>query len=98
MKKIKEKKENSIQKRASREQFYKKLSHQRKLLKDSPKDLRILEALKGGFNSEFDFELSETDLKALEKHNSYMEENSTQQINTIQSDIRLNAAIARGKE
>jgi len=34
---------------------------------------------------------------ALDKHNSYMESESSNKINSIQSDIRLNAAISRGK-
>lgn len=98
MKKNKEKTPNSIQKRASREKFYAKLSNQRKQLRTPTKDLRILDQLKKGFNEDLDFDLSETDVKALDKHNAYMEAESSKHINTIQSDIKLNAVIARGKE
>jgi hypothetical protein len=97
MKKINEKTPNSTQKRASREQFYKKLSSQRKMLSQEIKDLRVLNTLKGGFEVDDDFELSEIDTIALNKHNRFMESESSTKINTIQSDIRLTSAIARGK-
>lgn len=97
MKEINEKKPNSATKRASRERFYTKLSSQRKMLSQDTKDLRVLNALKSGFTPEEDFELSETDQLALERHNTYMESESTNKISGIQSDIRLNAAISRGK-
>ena len=96
MKNNKQKIPNSIQKRIAREKFYSKLSSQRKLLAKDIKDLRVLDTLKNGFSEELDFELSETDRLALEKHNSYMESESSNKINGIQSDIRLNAAISRG--
>jgi len=97
MKDNNDKKPNSIVKRAAREQFYSKLASQRKMLAQDIKDLRTLDALKGGFTNDLDFELSETDRLALDKHNSYMESESSNKINSIQSDIRLNAAISRGK-
>lgn len=93
-----EEKPNSVKKRASRELFYKKLTSQRKLLLEESKDLRKLSALKGGFTSEIDFELSDIDRIALDKHNSYMESESSKRIESVQGDIRLTAAIARGKE
>lgn len=93
----KEERPNSIKKRASREQFYGKLSSQRKLLSKDIKDLRVLNTLKGGFADEVDFELSNTDQRALDKHNAYMEEQTSTKISTIESDIRLSSAIARGK-
>ena len=97
MKENNDKKPNSATKRASRERFYSKLASQRKMLSDDTKDLRTLDALKGGFQSELDFDLSETDKIALDKHNSFMESESSNKISGIQSDIRLNAAISRGK-
>lgn len=85
-------------KRMAREQFYKKLSSQRKLVSQDIKDLRVLNTLKNGFSGEqLEFDLSETDRRALEKHNEYMETTTTEKINTIQGDIRLASAIARGK-
>ena len=96
MKKTHQKTPNSIQKRAAREKFYSKLSSQRKMLAQDIKDLRTLDTLKNGFGDELDFELSETDRLALDKHNSYMESESSNKINGIQSEIRLNAAISRG--
>jgi len=97
MKENNEKKPNSATKRASRERFYSKLASQRKMLSQDTKDLRVLDALKGGFNDNLDFELSETDQIALDKHNTYMETESSNKISGIQSDIRLNSAISRGK-
>ena len=87
----------SLHKRASREQFYSKLSKQRKLLSQDIKDLRVLNTLKSGFTPDEDFEMSETDKVALQKHNAYMENESNSKINTVESDIRLASAIARGK-
>ena len=95
MKKNNEKTPNSTLKRASREQFYKKLSSQRKMLAQDLKDLRVLDTLKSGFADDLDFELSEIDQRALEKHNEFMESESSSKINTVQSDIRLTSAIAR---
>ena len=97
MKKNKPETPNSIQKRVAREKFYSKLSNQRKMLGKETKDLRILDALKQGFNEDIDFELSEVDQRALEKHNSFMENEVSSKINSVNSDIRLTAAIARGK-
>ena len=97
MKKINEKTPNSTKKRASREQFYSKLSSQRKMLTQEIKDLRVLDTLKSGFTPDEDYELSEIDERALNKHNAFMESESSTKISTIQSDIRLTAAIARGK-
>ena len=97
MKKNNEKTPNSTAKRASRERFYSKLASQRKMLSQDTKDLRTLDVLKGGFQADLDFELSETDQIALDKHNSYMESESSTKISGIQSEIRLNAAISRGK-
>lgn len=97
MKNKKEEKPNSVKKRVAREQFYKKLSSQRKILSQDIKDLRVLNTLKDGFGDNVEFELSPTDQRALEKHNQYMEQQSSTKIQTIQSDIRLASAIARGK-
>ncbi len=94
----KQEKPNSIAKRVQREQFYKKLSSQRKMLSQDIKDLRVLNTLKGGFGEQLEFDLSETDQLALDKHNKFMEAESLTKINTIQSDIRLSSAIARGKQ
>ena len=97
MKNNNDKKPNSAKTRVARELFYSKLSSQRKMLSKDNKDLRVLNALKDGFTTELDFELSETDRIALDKHNSHMVSESSNQISGIQSDIRLNAAISRGK-
>lgn len=97
MKNNKPEKTNSIKKRAYREQFYSKLSSQRKMLSKDIKDLRVLNTLKDGFGEQLEFDLSETDQRALEKHNAFMESETSNKINTIQSDIRLASAIARGK-
>ena len=96
MKRNKPKTPSSTAKRASRESFYKKLSSQRNMLTQETKDLRVLDTLKGGFSEDVDFELSEIDQITLDKHNAFMETESSSKINTIQSDIRLTSAIARG--
>lgn len=98
MKNKTEKTPSSIQKRASRERFYTKLSQQRKILSKDTSDLRVLNTLKLGFSDEVEFELSETDRIALEKHNDFMLRESESKIKTVESDIRLSSAIARGKE
>ena len=95
MKNLKEKPTNSIKTRQLREKFYKSLSKQRKMIANPTKDLKILDTLKLGFQNDLEFELSETDRIALDKHNSFMYDESSKHINTVQSDIRLQSAIAR---